>query len=149
MPKKTTKDLNLFCEWAVWGHLDSETNLELIVLKGHLLLEIVLDSVLLSFDLKNPKDYSFHRKIVFFEKLNITETKKQILISNCLRDINKMRNKLAHEFEFDVNNDNLERWSVKIHDNLNGRKWTKYTRRTKIIHSFSILSLNLLDLRTN
>ncbi len=33
-------------EWAVFVHLDRKTDLELILLKGHLLLETILETVL-------------------------------------------------------------------------------------------------------
>lgn len=147
MEKKTATDINPFFEWAVWGHLESEKNLELILLKGHLLLEVVLESVLRYFDFENPENYSFYHKIVCFEKLNFPNEKNQAFMSNCLKNINSLRNKLAHEFQFNVENGELEKWSLEILENLRGMKWTKYTTRTKIIHSFSILSRNLLDLK--
>ncbi len=35
---ESTNQIDPLFEWAVFGHLDRETNLELILLKGHLLL---------------------------------------------------------------------------------------------------------------
>jgi hypothetical protein len=56
-------------EWAVWGHLNSKNDLELILLKGHLLLEIILEIVLTRSSIINCEDYSFYRKITVYEKI--------------------------------------------------------------------------------
>ncbi|MFA9392882.1 MAG: hypothetical protein ACERKD_23950 [Prolixibacteraceae bacterium] len=147
---KTEKpNLDPFYEWAVWGQLESEKNYELILLKGHLLLEAALESLLLQHKIDSCENYSFHRKISFFESLDITEKLKQKFIVKALRDINNMRNKLAHEFKFDINNGEFDEWSSQIHQNLQGMKWTRYTHRTKIVHSFSILAINILNLKNN
>ncbi|MBL7971493.1 MAG: hypothetical protein JNL03_08230 [Prolixibacteraceae bacterium] len=145
--KSEESNINLFYEWAIWGHLESEKNLELILLKGHLLLEVVLDSLLFD-DKKDYKNYSFHRKVTYLENLDVKEESRQRFIVMALRDLNKMRNKLAHEFKYDIANGEFDEWSSRIHDNLEGMKWTRYTRRTKIIHSFSILAKNILDIKT-
>lgn len=138
--------INDLFEWAIWGHLESEKNIELILLKGHLLLEMTLENFLKQNKIENCDDYSFYRKIISFENLEITDNSKQIFIANSLKNINKLRNKLAHEFKFNATNGELEKWSSEIFNNLQGTKWTNYTKRTKIVHSFSILSRNILDL---
>lgn len=138
--------IDIFVEWAVWGHLDSRTDLELILLKGHLLLEIVLESVLKRNNILQCENYSFHRKIIALEKIDLENTIKKSLIISSLNDINMLRNKVAHEFYFDIENGGFELWASNILDNLKGNKFSKYTFRTKIVHAFSILSLNLLDL---
>ena len=51
-------------EWAVWGHLDSKTDLELLLLKGHLLLEVILDTTLERNNIKDYNNYSFYRKLI-------------------------------------------------------------------------------------
>lgn len=147
MDDKEEVNINPLYEWAVWGHLESEKNMELILLKGHLLLEMTLESFLRHNKIENCDDYSFYRKISYFESSDITDKSKQIFISNSLRAINKLRNKLAHEFEFDLTSEELENWSSEILNNLKGMKWSKYTTRTRIVHSFSILSRNILDLK--
>ena len=37
-------------------------------------------------------------------------------------------------------------WAEEIHQQLTGRKFTKYTKRTKSIHAFSILAINMLEM---
>lgn len=138
-------EIDPLIEWAVWGQLDSEKNLELILLKGHLLLEIVLDEILARKDIQT-KDFSFHRKIIAFEKISFKNREKKEFIISSLRKLNNLRNRLAHEFNFDVKNGELKLWAVNILKNLSGTKHTKYTFRTKIVHAFSILSKNILEL---
>lgn len=133
-------------EWAVWGHLDSKTDLELLLLKGHLLLEVILDTVLERNSVTDYNNYSFHRKIITLEKLDFEDKVKKYFIISALKNINKLRNKVAHEFHFDISNGDFELWSSNILENLKGTKFTKYTFRTKIAHSFSILSKNILEL---
>lgn len=133
-------------EWAVWGHLDSKTDLELLLLKGHLLLEIIMRTILERNEVIDCEDYSFHRKIIAFEKIDFLDIDKKLFLISCLKDINKLRNKIAHDFYFKIEDGEFESWSNIILKNLEGKKFTKYTFRTKIVHSFSILSINILQL---
>ena len=139
-------ELDQLMEWAVWGHLDSETDLELVLLKGHLLLELILGTILSRNNIPNYEDFSFHKKIIELEKINMNDNDKKDFIVSSLKEINKLRNKLAHEFEFEIDKGGLEIMASNILDNLRGRKFTKYTYRTKIVHSFSTISMNMLEL---
>jgi len=38
-----TKELSQLMEWAVWAHLDSQKNIELVLLKGHMMLEVMVN----------------------------------------------------------------------------------------------------------
>jgi len=133
-------------EWAVWGHLDSKTDLELILLKGHLLIEMVIDTALGRCAKQNYKNYSFYKKILVLEKVDFKENPKIGLIISSLKVLNNLRNKLAHEFHSDINNGEFEQWASKILENMDGVKFSKYTYRTKIVHSFSVLAINILKL---
>lgn len=133
-------------EWAVWGHLSSKNDLELILLKGHLLLEIILGTVLKRSNNIEYENYSFHRKIIALEQIATNNEAKKDFTVLALKTINRLRNKIAHEFHFDIKNGEFEVWSSNILDNLTGTKYTKFTYRTKLVHSFSILSKNILEL---
>ena len=139
-------NIELLVEWAVWGHLDSKVDLELLLLKGHLILEIIIQTVLKRNDITECEDYSFNRKIIAFEKIDFLDIDKKLFLISCLKDINKLRNKIAHDFYFKIEDGEFESWSNIILKNLEGTKFTKYTFRTKIVHSFSILSINILQL---
>lgn len=140
-------DIDCLAEWAVWAHLDSETNLELILLKGHLLIETILEAVLLKNNIGQDDNFSFYRKTNELEKISFRETIKKDVIINSLKEVNRLRNKLAHEFNFEISSGDLELWGKNILDNLKGTKHTKFTQRTKIVHAFSILAINILELQ--
>lgn len=135
-----------FVEWAVWGHLDSKTDLELILLKGHLLIELVIDTALIRCCKQNYKNYSFYKKVSVLENIDFKKNHMKGFIISSLLDLNNLRNKLAHEFNYDIYNGEFEQWASKILNNMDGVKFSKYTYRTKIVHSFSILSINILKL---
>jgi hypothetical protein len=133
-------------EWAVFGHLDKKSDLELILLKGHLLLETILETVLKRNNVTNLDHYSFHRKIIALENIETKNLSTNEFIILSLKEINRLRNKVAHEFHFDIANGEFEMWANNILDNLNGEKFSKYTFRTKIVHSFSTLTKNMLEM---
>ena len=143
-PDKET--LDKLAELSIYFNLLSHTDLELIILKGHLSLEIILDSVLEERNIKNLENYSFHRKVNTLGKLEVKNTTKRDLVVSFLKEINTIRNKLAHEFDFDINKEGLESWALNVLGNLKGQKFTRYTFKTKIVHSFSVLSKNMLEL---
>lgn len=139
--------LNSLYEWGVWGHLDSKKDIELILLKGHLLLETALEVTLNRNSINVNDNYSFFRKINLFEShIETTKTSKNDIII-FLRQINNLRNQLAHEFQVDKLEENLKLLSEGILEKLNGTKFTRFTQRTKIVHSFSTLAINILDIK--
>ncbi len=139
-------DVDQLVEWGVWANLDKKTDLELILLKGHLLLEFILDIRLEKSNILDYKEYSFYRKILNLKKIDFEDNEKKDYIIFSLQSINKIRNKLVHELHFDIGNGELEIWSTNVLEKFKGEKFTKYTFRTKIVHSFSILSKNILEL---
>lgn len=80
------------------------------------------------------------------EKLDFEQTEKKIIILNALKKLNKLRNYLAHDYKFNLHNGELELWAKEILQNLNGEKYTRFTFRTKIVHDFSTLAINILEL---
>jgi hypothetical protein len=80
------------------------------------------------------------------EKVDFKENPKIGLIIFSLKVLNNLRNKLAHEFHSDINNGEFEQWASKILENMDGVKFSKYTYRTKNVHSFSVLAINILKL---
>jgi len=136
MKNETTEIL----EWSVWVQLDSVNDVELILLKGHLFLEVVINAILSENSLENAVDYSFFKKI---ETLNLIQVEEKQSIKNFqfhLYELNKIRNKLAHEFSFNVKDGQLEAWSSNVLATCKGYKFSRYTYRTKIVHAFSVLA---------
>lgn len=136
-------------EWAVWASLDSKTDLELILLKGHLLIEQILEIKLNSSGIQNGNMLSFYSKVLAFKKINFQESQKKKIIHTKLEKVNKLRNNLAHDYYFDLNNGEFELWAKGVLNELNGKKYTRFTFRTKIVHAFSTLAINILELTDN
>ncbi|MFY1611818.1 hypothetical protein ACOMSG_03090 [Macellibacteroides fermentans] len=143
------RKLDIIAEWVVWGSLGNKRDLETILLKGHLLLEMILSMLLSRNGFDNCNDNSFYRKIGLLRNLNTTDQVGLKKIITALVEINNLRNKLAHEILFKVNDSNFSTWAIGVLENFEGTKFTKYTHKTKIIHAFSILSKNILDLDKN
>jgi len=140
-------EIDPLVELAVFVHLDKKTDLELILLKGHLMLETILESVLRNNGIHEIDNYSFYRKISLLKQIDFDDELKKELIIYSLEEINRLRNKLAHEFDFDIANGEFEMCSNIILKKLKGNKFSKYTFRTKFVHSFSVLSKNLLAMK--
>lgn len=140
---------DFFMEWAVWSHLDTKTDLELILLKGHLLIDQFLEIKLERIGFQNRKNLSFYSKISAIEKLSFEQTKQKITIIKSLKKLNLLRNNLAHDYYFDLNNGEFESWAEGVLKKLNGEKYTRFTFRTKIVHAFSTLTINILELTNN
>ncbi len=101
-------------EWAVWQHLDSKSDLELILLKGHLILESMLDLTLERNDISGSANFSFYRKVVAIEGLTVSDNIKSKLLLMPLKEINKLRNKVAHEIHFKLENSAFEKWANRF-----------------------------------
>lgn len=142
-----SEKLDFFFEWAVWGHLSSKKDLESILLKGHLMLETALERILSRNNILLNENDSFYRKLILLEKNLITNNSNRDFIIHSLRKVNLMRNKLAHELLYEELDNDIETWSKDILENLKGEKYAKFTYRIKIVHSFSILTINLLRIK--
>jgi uncharacterized protein YutE (UPF0331/DUF86 family) len=143
---KNGDTIDILAEWAVWATLDSKTDVELILLKGHLWLELVLDITLERNSDRNYKNYSFYKKVCTLEKIDVQDKETFNIIITALKEVNQLRNKLAHEPHFEIGNGELQSWSANVLENLKGKKFTRHTYRTKIVHSFSVIAINLLKL---
>jgi len=117
-----------------------------MLLKGHLLIEVGLESVLKCNGINEPENFSFYKKVTILENIVPDNCTDKFLIIQSLKELNKLRNKLAHDFHFKMEDEELAQWSQAILKHFKGQKWTNYTYRTKIAHSFSVLSKNIWDL---
>ncbi|EKT4499318.1 hypothetical protein [Flavobacterium psychrophilum] len=142
-----SEKLDFFYEWAVWGHLSSKKDLDSILLKGHLMLETAIERMLSRNKISFNENDSFFRKLTLLEQ-NLTNKNTEVyFIINSLKKVNLMRNKLAHEVNYTELDNDIENWSKNIMENLKGEKFSKFTYRTRIVHSFSILTINLLRIK--
>jgi len=144
----SSSDLSKITELAVGVHLDRIKNIELILLKGHLILEVAIDIAIHTLDKKNTsnlKDLSFNKKLIILESLRPNASSDMKKALGHLRNLNILRNRLAHEFVFDGGTEDLGRWSESVLADFPGTKFCKHTFRTKIIQAVSALSRFLVD----
>jgi len=140
------KDYTKVMEWAVWANLDKKKDLELVLLKGHLILEIFMDNLLTNGSNKNHKKLSFIGKVKALHMVNGSEAVNIDIIKKHLLSINRIRNKFAHEWGFEIHESEIEQWSLDVLSTIKGEKHSKLTYRTKIIHAFSSLSGALVEI---
>lgn len=141
-------DLSKVYECAVGIQLDRVKNIELILLKGHLLLEVAIDNAIHASSKHNglnTKDLSFHKKLQVLEGLqpDIQHDLKQALLH--LKQLNRLRNRLAHELTFDGGSEDLGRWSEAVLADFPGTKVCRHTFRTKIIQAIGSLGSVIVD----
>lgn len=146
----SSSDLSKLYECTVGIQLDRIKNIELILLKGHLLLEVAIDSAIDAHNNHNifkSKDLSFHKKLQILGSLrqNVPSNMKQALVH--LRNLNNLRNRFAHEFMFDGGAEDLGKWSEVVLADFPGTKVCRHTFRTKIIQAFCSLACMVVDLR--
>jgi 23S rRNA maturation-related 3'-5' exoribonuclease YhaM len=110
------------------------------------LIENVLEISLIRNGISDIEMLSFYKKIIEFEKIKHSDPNKKIKIIRSLKTINKLRNRLAHEYNFKIENGELAAWSKFILTELKGEKFTKFTHRTMVIHAFSTLAINIIEL---
>ncbi|MBB6326976.1 hypothetical protein FHS59_002604 [Algoriphagus iocasae] len=130
--------------WGVSVHLDRYSDFSLILLNGHMSLEKVMELRLDRFGVKDPEKLSFYSKVIKLKHL-LGQSPHSDSIIYSLTELNRLRNKLAHEFKYDAKNGEFHSWSEQVHLNFEGEKYTKFTPRTKIVHAFSFLAINILE----
>lgn len=140
------EDYRNVLEWTVWANLEKHNNVELILLKGHLILEVFVDNLLLNNTQGKYRKYSFYKKIKEIEKHFSGSSVDVEMVSKYLLSLNKIRNELAHEWQFNMKDGAIDTWAAEVLIQLPGTKHTKYTRRTKIVHAFSALAKAIVEL---
>lgn len=136
--------LDPLVELAVWGNLDRYSDYSLTLLNGHILLEKILEIVLRRLGVIDPENQSFNSKVIRLKNLLNDSSQKESIIQS-LTELNRLRNKLAHEFKFDVKNGEFKNWSDEVHNKFDGEKFTNFTARTRIVHAFSFLAKAILE----
>lgn len=139
-------DTNLIklIEWAVWVNLDKKNDIELILLKGHLLLETVITSLLKNYMIKDSSidslGLTFYKKLELLMLLTKKQTNELKKVKKYIIEINQLRNKLAHKYDFEVHHEEFVSWATNVLKDFPFVKFTKFTFRTKIVHAFATLT---------
>ncbi|MCH8512314.1 MAG: hypothetical protein LAT83_11770 [Kiritimatiellae bacterium] len=142
------ENLRKVLEWAVWANLDEHKNAELILLKGHLILEIVMDSFLNTEDSVSNKHASFHKKVMLVSE-EIDGSDQGYKVVESLFGLNKIRNQFAHEWQFSVESSGLDMWRDEVLALFPVIRFTRYTFRTKLVHAFAALARALMECEKN
>lgn len=133
-------------EWAVWANLDKLNNPELILLKGHLLLDIILEAHLvrtISTHDVAASDLSFFRKLTLLERDIKPGDRCSLAAIQYARHLNSLRNKLAHEYVSDNTIAELNEWAQQVLNLLPSTKFQRHTTRTAITQAFAALAKSL------
>lgn len=119
-------------EWSVWENLDKINETELLLLKGHVIMDLILSGVI------TEKNSSFHGKASQLGRFS-----EMKLASEYLLKLTKIRNVIAHEFTSDVTREKIFQWSKGVLKDFDCNLFTKLTKRTTIVHSFSALAVHV------
>lgn len=133
-------------EFAVWSHLDEIESFELILLKGHLLLECVVDNTLGTLiergDIESL-NLGFYKKLELLALLHRGRPEDFLRIRGHIVRLNKLRNQLAHQLMFENGKEELGLWASQVLTELPKAKFTKFTYRTKVVHAFASVASEL------
>lgn len=140
------KGISIVYEWSVWASLDRKNDIELIILKGHLIIETTIVSALRRANIKSNVSYSFYKKVALLKEIQTPDKEKLDKIILHLFELNKLRNKLAHEYYFDTNHNDVKEWSNSVFQNFEGEKFARYTHRTQIVQAISTLAKNIFEI---
>nr|WP_320050381.1 hypothetical protein [uncultured Desulfuromonas sp.] len=116
-------------EVSVFNHLVGIKDKELILLKGHLLLDVMLSEAT-----KNEK-YGFHGKVGIFSNIC-----KDDEVVNLLYDLNNIRNMLAHEWDFEIESSGLIEWSENVLEKTKSTMASRRTQRMDLVKAIASLS---------
>lgn len=99
-------------------HLHRDDEIELLLLKGHLILEQALNAQL-SLHIPNKKSLDglnlmFSKKLDLLVALEGGDPIKLIDSVKHLKEINRIRNKLAHQLEFKCHHKELKTWACAV-----------------------------------
>jgi hypothetical protein len=136
---------SVLIDFSVWAKLDRYPNDELILLKGHLLLEVMLaEGLRLRTSLTEPQvnNLSFHSRAKALAELD--EPMRQAMES--VQQLNKLRNMLAHEPFPEKLEVALTAWSERVIAAYAMHKHQRYTRRTTITQAIAALARHVYDL---
>lgn len=127
---------------ALEKHLKKADEIEVILLKGHLILEQILNE-LLSCHIKSEKSLN-SLNLLFSKKLDllIALDGEHFLNSEIkhLREINRIRNKLAHKIDFSEYHKDLKAWACAVVGYTPSTINRKRTYKNTLIKAFYFLS---------
>lgn len=105
---------------SIWDYCDYELDLELIVLKGHLVSERYIERFIKLFLLKGERILDKGR-LSYIQKLELLDSigiiPDDLII--CFRKLNGLRNKLAHELDYEITIEDIDPIGVQLGEEYN------------------------------
>ncbi len=132
--KKTLED-------TVTIGLKKYNEMEMILLKGHLVLEQLLNQLIYAHQLDGKHVDSM--RLMFGKNLELVMVLDRRLLKDeypHLKEINRIRNKVAHELFFDKYHDDLKKWASDVLGYTPKTINTKKTYKNHVVKAFSWLA---------
>ena len=130
---------------ALERHLRTKDDIEMILLKGHLVLEQTLNQMLLGYIGKEQDlvglNLMFSKKLDLLVALSPGLYEKDDIYQ--LREINRIRNKLAHNLDFNDYHADLKAWACHVNGYTPKSINRKSTYRNTVLRAFYFLSAML------
>jgi hypothetical protein len=128
-------------EHAVTVNLRDHNDMETILLKGHLVLEQLLNQILIAqgFDIKRIESM----RLMYGKTLELVMALHSNLLENeyqHLKKINKIRNSIAHKLFPDNYELELKEWSCEVLAHTPKTMSTRKTYKSHVIKAFSFLA---------
>lgn len=126
------------------NRVGKETDAANLLLKGHLLVENLLTEILAAYDVgKNVRRLSFHEKIKLLGETKCSSDTEVLIkgVIPVLRSINELRNNLAHEFNFVVTMDDVNKIGIHFGSTFILKK---YETNHADVHANLLFCLDLL-----
>jgi len=120
-------------------HLKNPDELELILLKGHLVLEMALNRILVNYI---HEAHLSSLNLMFAKKIELVAALKEFNQPIArdelgqLREINRIRNKLAHKLDFAEFHSDLKKWACDVVGYIPTTIYRRRTYRNTLLKAF-------------
>ncbi|MGP8296161.1 hypothetical protein ACT3XD_18590 [Halomonas sp. AOP7-B1-5] len=134
-------------EYSVTVKLKEYSDMEIILLKGHLVLEQILYQFISAHQLDSKRvdamNLMFSKTLELAMAIDATSIKDKY---PHLKEINRIRNKIAHELLFDDYHEDLKKWASSVLGYTPKTINSKRTYKNHVIKAFSLLAGTLLGI---
>ena len=131
------------------NHLMPHRSVEMVLLKGHLILEVAIDNgvhlIVSEADYERYEGLSFHRKLLTLQELRPRVRADLDRALKHLLEINRIRNRFAHEFFFHGGLNAIDAWSAAVLEDFPIFPEKRRSTRTRLIEAIGNLGSVMVD----
>ena len=134
-------------KYAVTSTLKEYGEMEIILLKGHLILEQTLNQLIASHQLDTKRINKMN--LMFGKTLELAMALNGSVLKNIyphLKEINRIRNRVSHELFCEDYNNDLKKWASSVLEYRPKTIDSKRTYKNHVIKAFSFLAGQLLGM---